>query len=129
MTNKEKLIQLKNNLQELLAFQNEIMRTTLNDGEVKLTINDAIQLQGNKLKIDSINKQIGELTQIVLKEEREEYGYTVFGLNENRDTEARVIPYSLKEKYDSTFNILESTSFPNISDIERFLNENNLKEY
>ena len=105
------------------------MRTTLNDGEVKLTINDAIQLQGNKLKIDSINKQIGELTQIVLKEEREEYGYTVFGLNENRDTEARVIPYSLKEKYDSTFNILESTSFPNISDIERFLNENNLKEY
>lgn len=128
MTNKEKLSQLKIELEQLKLSQLETMKLNPDSNEIKLSVENIIQLQGINDKISSTTKQISELSEIVRKEEREEYGYTVFGKTYDDDGKIisvlKIIPYSLKEKYLTEFDILNSATIPDISDIERFLNEN-----
>lgn len=128
MTNKEKLSQLKIELEQLKLSQLETMKLNPDSNEIKLSVENIIQLQGINDKINSTIKQISELSEIVRKEEREEYGYTVFGKTYDDDGKIisvlKIIPYSLKEKYLTEFDILNSATIPDISDIERFLNEN-----
>lgn len=129
MTNKEKLSQLKIELEQLKLSQLETMKLNPDSNEIRLSVENIIQLQGINYKINSTIKQISELSEIVRKEEREEYGYTVFGKTYDDGkiiSVLKIIPYSLKEKYLNEFDILNSTTIPDISDIERFLNENNV---
>lgn len=130
MTNKEKLSQLKIELEQLKLSQLETMKLNPGSNEIGLSVEKIIQLQGINYKIISTTNQISELSEIVRKEEREVYGYTVFGKTYDDDGKIisvlKIIPYSLKEKYLTEFDILNSATIPDISDIERFLNENNV---
>lgn len=127
--NKEKLNELKSELEECISERKELINLRTTEGEViSLDVDSVIKLKGLELKMNSIREQIGKLIKIVSEEERISYGYTAFGRtmdNEGKySTVSKVIPYHLKEKFLEEFDVLNSPSLPLMLDIEKFLENN-----
>lgn len=129
MSNKEKLKQLRLQLEELIKERNEIM-TPGGDNIITITIESASKLEAIKEKMDDSRKLISELTQIISNEERSVARYTVFGKYTDENgiiaMDSRAIPHDLKEKFLNEFDIANSLDFPTIFDIDKFLEDNRI---
>ena len=129
MTSKEKFLKIKKGFEEENLKKQEFLKQRTVDGTISLGIQSIIEMQGSENKLKTLQKQMGELSQLVSQEEREEAGYSVFGTSRNEEgkfvKEIRNVPYSLKDEYNEKFNIMDRISLPDISEIDKFLQEHN----
>jgi len=81
MPNKEKLTELKSEMDLIISEREQLLNTTIReDNVISLNVESAIKIKGLELKMNSLREKIGGLSQIIAREERESYGFTVFGM-------------------------------------------------
>jgi len=131
MTKREQTEVVKQDIERLLRQRRELINSMTEkslDTHIS-TIN--IDEQGaNDLKvIDTKIKEsedlISTLYHEMMVEERQAIGYTTFCVeimeNGRFNTLSRIIPVSMKEKYDELFPMDKMNTLPNVEDVDKFL--------